>query len=87
MTRFATLSAVALAVLSPLASASWQISGATSGIDKNTGARPFRLPIEELQASGPAWDLYVQAMQYWQSIDQTNMFSWYGIAGEHAPSA
>lgn len=81
--RWAALSATALAVLTHTASASWAIAGATSGINNSTGARPFRLPIAELQQSGAAWDLYIQALQYWQSLDQSNMFSWYKVAAIH----
>lgn len=78
--RWATITATAVAALSQAASASWAISGASSGIDNSTGARPFRLPITELQQTGAAWDLYIQALQYWQSLDQSNMFSWFEIA-------
>jgi len=83
MYHLATLSVAALAFVARTASASWAITGASSGIDSSTGARPFRLPLEELEQSGAQWDLYVQALQFWQSLDQTNMFSWYQIAGIH----
>jgi hypothetical protein len=64
-------------------SAAFVVTGATGGVDSRTSARPFRQDILKLQrAGGAAWDLYLQALQKFQQLDQGNALSWYQFNGE-----
>jgi tyrosinase len=44
--------------------------------------RPFRLDINDLAQSGPAFDLYIQALSELQRTNQDDPLSYYQIAGE-----
>jgi tyrosinase len=50
------------------------ITGATGGVYP-------RLEIRELQKEGEMWNLYLLAMTEFQAMDQSNIASWYQIAG------
>lgn len=58
-----------------------QITGARGGHDASTGARPFRLEMGDFAASGPGFDLYIQALNQMQATDQSDPFSYFQIAG------
>jgi tyrosinase len=60
---------------------SYQITGPTSGVNVQTGERPSRQDLRNLQGSGPAFDLYIQALQMFQEADQRDLLSWYSVAG------
>ena len=60
---------------------SLQITGVSAGVDTATGARPFRYEINQFAKSGPAFDLYIQALLSFQSVDRSDELSYYQIAG------
>ena len=57
------------------------IRGISAGVNPTTGERPARRDLREFQTSGPAFDLYIQALDRFQKTDQTDLLSWYEIAG------
>ena len=57
------------------------ISGALGGVDTATGQRPFRQEFSTFAISGPAFDLYILALQCFQQLNQTNGLSYYQVAG------
>ena len=57
------------------------VGGTQGGVNPGTGERPFRQEIGKLQASGPAWDLYILALQRFQQSDQAQQLSYYQVAG------
>lgn len=61
----------------------YPITGVHAGVDATSGARPTRMNINDLQKSGPAWDLYIQAMQSFAADDANAMLSYYQISGIH----
>lgn len=60
---------------------SYRITGATSGINAQTGERPARRDLRTFQSSGPAYHLYIQALQMFQATNQAQQLSHYEIAG------
>lgn len=64
-------------------SQTYPITGVSAGVDPNTGARPFRYNINDFQHAGPAWDLYIQAMQSFIADDVDDLLSYFQIAGIH----
>ena len=62
--------------------ASVHIRGVMGGVNKETGERPARRDITELQSSGPAFDLYVLALKEFQEDDRDDILSYYKVAGE-----
>jgi len=79
--KVTSLASLVLAAAVQTVSASYPITGAVSGINTQTGQRPMRQPILKFQDSGPAFDLFVQAVQAWQGTPQDNMLSWYQVGG------
>ena len=69
-------------ILSTTVTAVYVINGTQGGVNPTTGERPFRLEIGRLQASGPAWDLYILALQRLQATSQPQLLSYYQVAGE-----
>lgn len=65
----------------------YAIRGIQVGVDTKTGRRPFRQEFSTFKNSGPAFDLYILALQKIQSQDQNNPLSYFGIAGEPSKSA
>ena len=57
------------------------ITGISAGVDLSTGARPFRQEFSTFQTSGPAFDLYIQALQNLTSKAQTGKLSYFQVAG------
>lgn len=84
----ALLSALLLSIL-PLvlhlqvAEATVTVTGATGGVFLN-GSRPFRQEIFTFQKSGPPMDLFILAFRAFQQVDQSNVQSYYQIAGKGA---
>lgn len=62
-------------------SLAFTVTGVSGGVDPDTGERPFRLNLKEFQSSGPAFDLYIQALIRFQEEDQSELLSWYEVAG------
>lgn len=63
----------------------FQITGAPAGINTTTGGRAARLEINEIVSSGPAFNLYIQALNELQRTDQADPLSYFQIAGELLP--
>ncbi|EED13327.1 tyrosinase [Talaromyces stipitatus ATCC 10500] len=59
------------------------ITGISGGVNYDTGERPARRDLRDLQSSGAAFDLYIQALAQFQSDDQSDFVSYYEIAGIH----
>ncbi|KAL9617896.1 MAG: hypothetical protein Q9160_007323 [Pyrenula sp. 1 TL-2023] len=58
------------------------VTGVSAGVNAATGARPFRTEINSFSQSGPAFDLYIQALQVFSN--QSGDLSYFGIsAGIH----
>jgi tyrosinase len=81
MKLFGALVGFALHVTSTLA-ATFPITGATSGVSNQTGARPFRQELSTFQNSGPPFDLYILALQQLQQAGQSGMLSYFQFAGD-----
>ncbi|KAI9806999.1 MAG: hypothetical protein M1833_002657 [Piccolia ochrophora] len=59
------------------------ITGPDGGVNAQTGERPARQEIRTFQNSGPAWDLYIQALQTFQQLGQGEQLSYYQVSGIH----
>ena len=59
------------------------IVGPQAGVDSATGQRPFRQDFSVFKESGPAFDLYIQALYYFMKQNQSDVLSYYQIAGIH----
>jgi hypothetical protein len=70
-----------LGLLSSTSFAAVPVTGATGGVNTQTGQRPSRQNLENFQSSGAPFDLYIQALQRFQSDDQSALLSYYQIAG------
>lgn len=57
------------------------IRGIQAGVNPSTGRRPFRQEFSTFKNSGPAFDLYIQALQRFQQRDQTTLLSYFQVAG------
>jgi len=64
------------------ADSSFPITGMETGIGAN-GAVPNRIEIRDLQKDDVPWNLYLMALNRLQSMDQSNMMSYYQISGIH----
>jgi tyrosinase len=54
----------------------YPITGATGGVHP-------RLEIRELEKTGQMWNLFLLAMKGFQETDQSDIDSWYSVAGIH----
>lgn len=62
------------------------INGAQGGVNIASGERPARQELSELTNSGPAFDLYILSLQQFMQQDQSELLSYYQVAGiEKAP--
>ncbi|TVY55332.1 Polyphenol oxidase 1 [Lachnellula cervina] len=61
----------------------YPITGVNTGRDAQTGARPFRQNILDLQNDGPSWSLYIQALTAMQNADDNDPLSYFQVAGIH----
>lgn len=59
----------------------YSISGASGGVNSDTGERPSRRDLRDLEASGPQFDLYILALAEFQNDDQSDFLSYYEVAG------
>lgn len=59
------------------------VSGIAAGVNATTRERPFRYEINNLAHSGPAWFLFVQALQRVQDTPRDVATSYYQLAGIH----
>jgi tyrosinase len=59
------------------------VTGPQAGVNAATGERPFRQEFSVFQNSGPAFDLYIQALYYFMQDDQSNVQSYFQIAAIH----
>ncbi|MCJ1361156.1 hypothetical protein MMC16_000253 [Acarospora aff. strigata] len=59
------------------------ITGPKGGVNSATGQRPFRQEISSFQNSGPAFDLYILSFQRFVQQNNTNLLSYYQVAGIH----
>lgn len=66
----------------PLISA-LSVTGALGGLQPGSRERPMRQEISGFAQSGAAWDLFVQALQEFQSAPITDMLSYFQVAGIH----
>ena len=60
---------------------SFKITGAVSGIDPVSDSLPTRYEINDFATSGPAFDLYILALQSIQDQDQSELLSYFQVAG------
>lgn len=58
------------------------ITGPQGGVDSATGQRPFRQDINTFQNSGPAFDLYILSFQRFVQQNQSDLLSYYQVAGK-----
>ncbi|KAH8588949.1 hypothetical protein B0O99DRAFT_524064 [Bisporella sp. PMI_857] len=63
--------------------AHYPITGVHTGIDPQTGARPARRNILDLQNDLPAWSLFIQAVSAMQQAPENELLSWFQVAGIH----
>ncbi|DAA75792.1 TPA_exp: Tyrosinase [Trichophyton benhamiae CBS 112371] len=59
------------------------IKGVQEGVNQGTGQRPARQNLATWEFSGPAFDLYIQALHEFQYTDQKELRSHYSIASVH----
>jgi hypothetical protein len=71
-----------LLIISVAGAQTFPITGPQDGVNPNTGARPVRQDIKTFQKSGPAWDLYIQALQNFMQTDSTQLLSYFQVAGK-----
>jgi tyrosinase len=57
------------------------ITGVQAGVTAS-GARPFRQNINTFQNAGPAWDLYILALETFTQMDPQDLTSYFQIAGD-----
>lgn len=55
------------------------VTGVSAGVNKATNERPFRQEINSFSQSGPAFDLYIQALQIFQN--QSGNLGYFDISG------
>lgn len=58
------------------------ITGPQGSVNSATGQRPFRQEISTFQNSGPVFDLYILSFQRFVQQNQTNILSYYQVAGK-----
>ena len=80
MVALSCLCAVLALALVP-SSHAFAITGNKGGVNPATGERPVRMEISTLQHEGPAFDVYVLALQQFMEQDQSHPLSYYQISG------
>ncbi|KAH8770537.1 hypothetical protein BGZ57DRAFT_437429 [Hyaloscypha finlandica] len=60
----------------------YAITGVQTGISQS-GARPARRNILDMQNDVPTWSLYIQALTAFQNMDENDQLSYFQIAGIH----
>ncbi|CAL5873567.1 uncharacterized protein PFLUO_LOCUS7847 [Penicillium psychrofluorescens] len=67
-----------------ISSAPVPVTGVMSAVNTQTGERPSRLHIADLQKTGGApWDLYIQAISAFQAVPEDQENSWFQVLGIH----
>ncbi len=66
----------------PKRDSSYAITGIKTGLGAN-GEVPNRIEIRELQKDNVPWNLYLYALNRFQSKDQSDMLSYYQVSGIH----
>ncbi|RDL42060.1 uncharacterized protein BP5553_02039 [Venustampulla echinocandica] len=61
----------------------YPVTGSNSGVTSQSGSRPFRRNILDLQKDVPAWSLYVQALASMQKANESSQLSYFQVAGIH----
>ncbi len=61
--------------------ASIAITGANGGVNYLTGRRPMRQEFSNFTKSGPAFDLYILSFKQFVEQNQTDLLSYYLVAG------
>ncbi|TVY85032.1 Polyphenol oxidase [Lachnellula suecica] len=61
----------------------YAIIGVQTGRDSDTGYRPARLEIDDLQKDVVAFSLYIQALQAFADADNSDPLSYFQVAGIH----
>ncbi|PQE08166.1 hypothetical protein CJF31_00008268 [Rutstroemia sp. NJR-2017a BVV2] len=80
--RMAILPAALLLALVGYATAQYYpINGLTTGVNPTTKARPLRVNILDLENDIPKFSLYIQALAAMQTMDESNVLSYFQIAG------
>ena len=82
MFSFSSLLLYSVLFVAKPALATIAITGVTGGVVAATGQRPFRQEFVTFSKTGPAFDLYIQALQQFEAATQTGQTSYYQIAGE-----
>ncbi|ESZ89927.1 hypothetical protein SBOR_9689 [Sclerotinia borealis F-4128] len=72
-----------LACVDTIEASYYPISGVHTGVDTQTGARPARRDILDLQNDVPTWSIYIQALTAFQRVPEDDQLSWFQIAGIH----
>ena len=63
------------------------ITGAIGGLNTTDGSRPYRYDIDLFYNSGPAWDLYILSLSSIQNLSQSELTSFFSVAGmQSAPT-
>jgi hypothetical protein len=57
------------------------VTGVHSGVAPN-GSVPLRLEVRELEKNADQWTLYLLALDKWEYTNQSDLLSWYSVAGE-----
>lgn len=72
--------AVLVLIFAPTGQA-FAITGLEAGVKAVTGERPIRLEISTFQNEGPAFDLYILALQQLMQQNQSHPLSYFQISG------
>lgn len=57
------------------------VTGADSGLNASAAIPPIRQNIENLQGTGPMWDLYILALRQFADANETDPLSYYQVSG------
>ncbi|KAG9229730.1 common central domain of tyrosinase-domain-containing protein [Amylocarpus encephaloides] len=81
--RVVTICTLAIYIGINLIEAKYALSPVTAGVNPQTGARPFRRNILDLQNDAPTWSLYIQALNAVQDTPEDELLSYFQLAGIH----
>ena len=77
LSQLLTIFVLPAAILATIA-----INGLSCGVSNQTHERPLRLEINDFAGTGPAFDLYIQALQAFQATNHSDLSSYFQIAGQ-----
>ncbi|KAF7857179.1 hypothetical protein EAF04_009420 [Stromatinia cepivora] len=72
-----------LVCVNNIGASQFHIGGVHTGVDAQTGVRPVRKDILDLQKDLPTWSLYIRALISLQNVPEDDPLSWFQIAGIH----